>query len=207
MSLQPCSVALGVVAGGATVGLLCLWLSRRAQGRQQKQQPQQQQRQQRQQQERAPQREKDPTRTYFAAHVSTHNYDVYGGDGDGDGGRGVVGGVDGDGDGCGDGRGPPDACGPPVIVCNLNSPANLGSIYRLMGCFNVNRLEHVYTSAGRKGVPREPPVWGDEGRTSRGEAVGEWRGALEQFRVLARVQGCPGCWHACSDGVCRRTST
>ena len=57
--------------------------------------------------------------------------------------------------------------GPPIFVCNLNDPANLGSIYRLMGCFNMNRLNHVYTSIGRKQKVRAPPKWDDEFRKKR----------------------------------------
>ena len=77
--------------------------------------------------------------------LSTKNYDVYGSD------QTPRAGAD-------------AAVGPRVIACNLNSPANLGSIFRLMGCFNMNRLDHVYTSVGRKRKARAPPEWADDGR-------------------------------------------
>ena len=84
--------------------------------------------------------------------VSTNSYDVYSGSLTASGGAMV-------------------STGPPIFVCNLNSPSNLGSIYRLMACFNMNRLNHVYTSVGRKRKVRAPPEWGDEFRKKRIEEM------------------------------------
>ncbi len=67
-----------------------------------------------------------------------------------------------------------------LIAVNLEKPENLGSIYRNMACFGVEKLTHVFKSA-------DPPIWNDKFRFPAIKSLG--RGCHKYAkRELIRIE-------------------
>lgn len=53
-----------------------------------------------------------------------------------------------------------------VIAAGVNDPNNVGSMFRLMGCFGLDQLLHVYSAT-------EPPLWTDVHRAAAMKATAQ----------------------------------